>query len=78
VKVIKDKVQRVPLTVFEALGAGDLLFLDTSHIAKTGSDVLHEVFEILPHLSPGVLIHFHDIFDGFDYLWEWILDHDRS
>ncbi len=31
-----------------------------------------EIFEILPRLKPGVLIHVHDIYWPFDYPQEWI------
>jgi len=78
VRIIEAPVQSVDLSVFEALEAGDILFLDTSHVAKTGSDVLHEIFEILPRLKPGVIIHFHDIFIGFEYPAPWVLDENRS
>lgn len=78
VEVIPRQVQSVPLEVFAGLSAGDLLFLDTTHIVKTGSDVVHELFEILPRLAGGVLIHFHDIAGGFEYSGEWIFQENRS
>ena len=66
------------MDVFATLERGDILFLDTTHISKTGSDVNHELFEILPRLSSGVVIHFHDIFADFDYPEDWIYDQNRS
>lgn len=54
-------VTKVPLDFFTSLEAGDILFIDSSHILKEGSDVEYEILEILPNLSPGVIIHFHDI-----------------
>jgi SAM-dependent methyltransferase/predicted O-methyltransferase YrrM len=76
--VIREPVQSVPFTVFEELATGDFLFLDTTHVAKTGSDVVYELFEVLPRLAPGVIIHFHDIFNGFEYPPAWIFDENRS
>ena len=70
-------VQDVDLAVFEALGPGDILFIDSSHVAKVGSDVNHLVFEILPRLSPGVYVHFHDMFYPFEYPEDWILGEGR-
>ncbi len=66
-KVIEQEVQQIPLEIFELLEAGDILFIDSSHVVKTGSDVNYILFEILPRLKSGVLIHFHDIFYPFDY-----------
>jgi hypothetical protein len=47
VRIFATPVQEVPLTLLDRLGQNDILFLDTSHIAKTGSDVTFELFEIL-------------------------------
>jgi predicted O-methyltransferase YrrM len=69
---IPEPVQDVSLTEFEKLEANDVLFIDSSHVAKAGSDVNHAVFEILPLLKPGVHIHFHDIFYPFEYARDWI------
>lgn len=65
-------VQEVSLEIFEALKAGDFLFIDSSHISKTGSDVNFLLFEVLPRLKPGVIIHVHDIFWPFDYPSDWL------
>ena len=76
--IYRQRVQDVPLSVFDALEAGDILFIDSSHVAKGGSDVCHEVFEILPRLAPGMAIHFHDIFYPFEYPEDWFLELNRS
>lgn len=78
VTIFQTGVQQVSLSVFDRLEAGDILFLDTTHIFKTGSDVTHELFHILPRLKPGVIIHFHDIFDKWEYPNNWIGDQNRS
>jgi Methyltransferase domain len=59
--------QDVPPAAFEALGDGDVLFIDTTHTVKTGSDVNHIVLDVLPRLAPGVAVHVHDIFLPFEY-----------
>jgi predicted O-methyltransferase YrrM len=63
--------QEVPLSVFAALGPGDVLFVDTTHTVKLGSDVNHIVLEVLPRLRPGVIVHLHDIFLPFEYPRVW-------
>ncbi|WP_057846863.1 class I SAM-dependent methyltransferase [Bradyrhizobium retamae] len=77
-RILEMPVQDVGFDVFAELDAGDILFLDTTHICKTGSDVNHELFHILPRLKAGVLIHFHDIFDSWEYPLEWIGEQNRS
>jgi predicted O-methyltransferase YrrM len=69
--LIKDIVQNVSLDVFSDLQPGDILFIDSSHVAKTGSDVLMIYNEIIPQLPPGVLIHIHDIYWPFEYPASW-------
>jgi hypothetical protein len=67
-------LQSVDLSVFKSLVENDILFIDSTHVAKTGSDLLYLFFEILPVLQSGVYIHFHDIFNNFEYLpyhFEW-------
>jgi hypothetical protein len=77
-RLIERKVQDVPLEEFAALEAGDILFIDSSHVAKTGSDVNFLYFEVLPRLARGVRVHIHDIFLPHDYLRNWVIDENRS
>jgi predicted O-methyltransferase YrrM len=72
--VLQQRVQDVPLQIFQALSVNDVLFVDSSHVVKIGSDVAHILFNILPELRPGVIVHFHDIFWPFEYPKEWLLD----
>lgn len=74
VDLISQRVQSVPLSTFEQLGKGDILFIDSTHAVKTGSDVNYILFDILPILTSGVLIHFHDIHYPFEYPKEWVLN----
>jgi predicted O-methyltransferase YrrM len=78
VNLIQEKVQHVALDVFAELAAGDVLFIDSSHVSKTGSDVNRLLFEVLPILKPGVRIHVHDIFLPVDYPKNWVIDENRS
>lgn len=59
---------------FQKLKENDILFIDSSHVLKTGSDVQYEYLEILPRLNKGVLVHFHDIFLPAEYPQKWILE----
>ena len=78
VKLLSCPVQEVPLPLFAELEANHVLFIDSSHVSKTGSDVNFYLFQILPLLKPGVLVHIHDIFWPFEYLPEWVLGEKRS
>lgn len=79
VRLIRERVETVPQEIFDELGSGDLLFIDSTHTVRTGGDVTHIVLEILPRLKPGVVVHFHDIFLPFDFqrdadrsLFQWM------
>ena len=76
--LLVKRVESIEFDFFESLGPGDILFVDSSHVCKTGSDVNYILFEILPRLSPGVLIHFHDIFLPVDYPKDWAITENRS
>lgn len=73
-----ERVEEVALDVFGELAAGDLLFIDSSHVSKTGSDVNFLFFEVLPRLAPGVMVHLHDIFLPDEYPEPWVLGEGRS
>lgn len=72
ITLLEKPLQEVASTVFTELEANDILFIDSSHVAKTDSDVNHIFFRILPLLKSGVFIHFHDIFYPFEYPLDWI------
>jgi hypothetical protein len=73
VTVVPCRVQDLDLAIFQSLGRNDILFIDSSHVVATGSDVVREYLEILPSLKPGVLVHVHDIFLPSDYPREAVL-----
>jgi hypothetical protein len=74
----KLPVQAAPIEWFEALEENDILFIDSSHVVKTGSDVNDYMFRILPRLRAGVCVHIHDIPYPFEYPPEWIVKDNRS
>lgn len=71
-ELVVAPVQEAPLEKFLSLGEGDVLFIDSSHTVKTGGDVPYLFEEVLPRLSPGVVIHVHDIALPRDYPQEWV------
>ena len=74
IELIQDRVEQIDVDFFSCLDANDILFIDSSHAVKFGSDVCYEFLEVLPRLKPGVWIHVHDIFFPHDYPAEWLLD----
>jgi predicted O-methyltransferase YrrM len=65
------RAQDVPLSVFEELSTGDVLFVDTTHTVKLDSDVNRIVLDVLPTLAAGVIVHVHDIFLPYEYPRKW-------
>lgn len=71
-RLIAKPVQEVDLGLFRSLAAGDILFIDSSHVSKCGSDVNLLFLEVIPLLRPGVLVHVHDIFLPDEFPQGWI------
>jgi Methyltransferase domain len=78
IEIMQVLVQDVDLSVYDRLGPGDILFIDSTHVVKTGSDVVHHLRRVLPRLRAGVLVHFHDIFYPFEYPQQWAVTENRS
>jgi predicted O-methyltransferase YrrM len=72
VKLVRQRLEELPWTGFESLEQNDILFIDSSHMIRSGGDVLYEILEILPRLKSGVYVHIHDIFTPFDYPDQWV------
>jgi hypothetical protein len=72
IKVFAESVQNVPLELFAALEPRDVLFIDCSHVVKTGSDAHYLITRVLPILGPDVYVHIHDIFYPFEYPESWV------
>jgi len=73
VEVIRKTVAQAGVGPFADLAAGDIIFIDSSHIMMPGSDVDDLLNRILPTLPAGVLVHIHDIFlpDDYPSAWAW-------
>lgn len=74
VTLIRTRVEECPLDLFEGLNAGDILFIDSSHVLRPQGDVVFLIQEILPTLPSGVLVHVHDVFTPRDYPEHWLLE----
>jgi predicted O-methyltransferase YrrM len=71
VEILERRIQHLDPTLVDRLEANDILFVDSSHVSKAGSDVNHILFELLPRLASGVVVHFHDILYPFEYPRKW-------
>ncbi len=72
VTMVESKLQNVDRGIFDELGPNDVLFIDSSHVSKAGSDVNYVFLEIRPRLKAGVAIQIHDIYLGFEYPAKWL------
>jgi hypothetical protein len=70
----RRRAQDVALDTFGTLDSGDVLFVDTTHTVKLGSDVNFVILDVLPRLARGVVVHFHDIFLPYEYPRRWLDD----
>jgi predicted O-methyltransferase YrrM len=67
IRLIEEKAQEVPLSSLTDLGENGMLFLDSTHTVMVGSEVNRVILEVLPRLTRGTLVHFHDIYFPYDY-----------
>jgi Methyltransferase domain len=74
IELVPHDLQDVEMSMFSELTASDILFIDSTHVSKVGSDVNYIFFKLLPSLDNGVVIHFHDIFYPFEYPKEWFYE----
>jgi hypothetical protein len=75
VTVRRQRVEEIEASFFGQLNAGDILFIDSSHMIRPEGDVLFEYLEVLPSLQPGVIVHIHDILSPRNYLDSWLLEY---
>jgi hypothetical protein len=66
------EIQAKPVDFLSDLEPNDVLFIDSSHGVSIGSDVCHDILELLPRLPEGVYAHIHDIFLPRHYPKEWL------
>lgn len=71
---VAARLQDVGLELFDGLGRDDILFVDSSHASRIGSDVNRIVLELLPRLAPGVVVHVHDVFLPWEYPRRWVVE----
>ena len=74
IKLISEKAQKTDINLLTSLDSGDLLFIDSTHTVKPGSDVNKIILEVLPGLKKGVYVHFHDIYFPYDYKRDLLSD----
>ncbi len=63
----QKRLEDVDPALFVELEAGDVLFIDSSHVLRMSNDVAHLFCRIIPALKPGVVIHVHDVFLPYEY-----------
>jgi hypothetical protein len=61
-------------SIISNLNENDILFIDSTHVSKFNSDVNCIIHNILPALSKGVYIHFHDVMYPFEYPKNWLIE----
>ena len=66
-RLLEHQVELLDLAFFEQLGENDILFVDSGHTVRMGSDVNYLILDVLPRLAPGVIIHFHDVPLPYEY-----------
>lgn len=76
-RIITAELQQIAPEERKTLAAADILFLDSSHIAKWGSDVMHLFESWIPDVAVNTLVHIHDIFTPYDYPKDWYLREKR-
>jgi predicted O-methyltransferase YrrM len=70
--LLRQPVQDVDMAAYGRLGPQDVLFVDSTHVVKAGSDVVWLFLHVLPRLAPGVVVHVHDVFWPFEYPVRWL------
>jgi Methyltransferase domain len=74
IAVRREDITKVPVDMFRQLARDDVLFVDTSHVLKTGSDVQYLFLDVLPQIPVGTLVHVHDVFLPREYPMSWLTD----
>jgi predicted O-methyltransferase YrrM len=66
-------LQEADPKILAAIKSGDVLFVDSSHIAMPGTDVDRLFVDTLPRLPAGAVVHVHDITLPYAYpeIWSW-------
>ncbi len=72
VRIVAEPLYAAGQEAFDQLEAGDLLFIDSTHVSRVGSDVNQLLLEVVPRLPEGVTVHLHDVFWPFEYPAYWV------
>ncbi len=67
ITLLSEKAQKVPINILTDLGDSGMLFIDSTHTVKPGSEVNRIILEVLPQLKLGSYVHFHDIYFPYGY-----------
>lgn len=78
IEIFPCLIQDVDEAMYSDLKKNDILFIDSTHVLKSGSDVVRLYCDILGNLPSGVLVHVHDIFYPFEYPPHWVVEQNRS
>jgi hypothetical protein len=76
-RIITSELQELDFEQRASLLCADILFIDSSHVLKWGSDVLHLFESWIPYVPVKTLVHLHDIFTPFDYPKHWMVQEKR-
>ena len=72
------KAQEInPEFLNDILQDGDILFIDSTHTVKSGSDCLHIYLRLLPEIRRNIYVHAHDVYLPFGLPQEWLLNLQR-
>ena len=71
--LIQEKIQAFD-DLNDLLQDGDVLFIDSTHTVKIGSDCLHLYLRLLPKIKRRIWVHVHDIFLPFGMPADWARD----
>ena len=77
-ELVQTKIEDMDLSYFDVLEENDILFIDSTHVSKVGSDVNYLFFEVIPRLKKGVIVHIHDIFLPDEYPKNWVIEQGRN
>ena len=66
-RIVRQPLETADLEIFSELEPGDIVFMDGTHRVFTNSDAVVFFLDVLPELSPGVLVGIHDVHLPDDY-----------
>ncbi len=70
--ILETRAQDLNVEVVRELERDDVLFIDSTHVVRTASDVCRIVLDLLPEVRPGVVVHIHDMFWPFELPRHWV------